>query len=89
MLWHATLVMLMTSEEARETVRAFMQRTGESAEDIANALHPAMTADDVTRYLAGEKPIDDAKRDFSVDAVMAEFAASIEEVEEEHSNDLA
>jgi hypothetical protein len=80
---------LMTSDEIKETSRAFMQRSGESTEDVAHALHPDMTADDVTRYLAGEPPIDEDGRGFKVDEVMAEFAASIEEIEEEHSNDLA
>jgi hypothetical protein len=66
-----------------------MQRSGESAEEVAHALHPDMTADHVTRYLAGEPAIDEDGRGFKFDEVMAEFAASIEEIEEEHSNDLA
>jgi hypothetical protein len=80
---------LMTSDEIKEAIRDFMQRSGESAEEVAHALHPDMTADDVTRYLAGEPAIDEDGRGFKVDEVMAEFAASIEAIEEEHSNDLA
>ena len=65
-----------------------MQQVGERAEEVAAALHPDISADDVTRYLAGEPAIDEERRGLNVDALMAQFADSIEEVEQEHSNDL-
>ena len=79
----------MTRDEARELIREFMQDTGDDAVAIASLLHPDMTEGDVQRYLAGDPAVDEGKRELSIDSIMAKFAQSIEESDDEHSNDLA
>jgi hypothetical protein len=50
---------------------------------------PPPTSRSVWLCAGSETPIDEDGRSFKVDEVMAEFADSIEEIEDEHSNDLA
>jgi hypothetical protein len=50
---------------------------------------PPPTSESVWLCAGSETPIDEDGRSFKVDEVMAEFADSIEEIEDEHSNDLA
>jgi len=50
---------------------------------------PPPTSGSVWLCAGSETPVDEDGRSFKVDEVMAEFADSIEEIEDEHSNDLA
>ncbi|MBS0641316.1 MAG: hypothetical protein JSS43_15690 [Proteobacteria bacterium] len=79
----------MASDRTREDIRAVMRGNGDTAEDVAQILHPLMTADDVNRYLTGQPALNEEARGINVDKLMADYSGSTKEVEQTHANDLA
>jgi hypothetical protein len=67
------------AEWVRETVRAFMGREGMDAAQLARRLHPAMTAEDVKRFLAGEPAVCEEERELTVSSIMGMFADSLDD----------
>jgi hypothetical protein len=71
----------MEVETVKQIIAAYMEKKGMGAAQLAQFLHPDITTEDVSRFLAGEPAVREEEREITVSSIMYMFADSLSEDE--------